>query len=439
MRISLFGLGYVGSVSSAGLATLGHEMTGVDVNEQKLATIRSGRAPVVEPGLDDLVAKAVDSSQLEVTADAAAAVQASAISVICVGTPSRSNGSLDLAAVEKVCAEIGAALAVKSSYHLVVIRSTVLPGTVRDVLIPILEASSAKSAGPDFGVCMNPEFLRETSAVADFFDPSLTIIGELDERSGTLAASMFEGIGAPILRVPLETAEMVKYANNAFHATKVVFANEIGNLAKAHGIDGRQVMDILCRDSQLNISPAYLRPGYSFGGSCLPKDLRALVYRAKERDLELPLLRSVLPSNEIHTRRAIEMVESSGYRDVAVLGLSFKPETDDVRESPMVPLIETLVGRGYRVSVFDEHVRLSRLVGANKSYLEEVIPHIATLMRTDLEEIVSANDIIVVANNTEAFRAVPAMLRPGQLLIDLVGIDAGTTIDTEGDYAGICW
>jgi GDP-mannose 6-dehydrogenase len=264
------------------------------------------------------------------------------------------------------------------------------------------------------------------------------VIGELDQRSGMVVEQIYQDVEAPVVRVALETAEMVKYANNAFHATKVTFANEIGNLAKAHGIDGREVMDILCQDRRLNISPAYLRPGYAFGGSCLPKDTRALVYRAKEQDIEAPLLRSLLPSNELHARRAIEYVERSRLRKVGILGLSFKAGTDDVRESPMVPLIETLVGRGYEVTVYDEHVRVAKLVGSNKSFIEQEIPHIASLMRSDLEELVAQSEVVVVGNNAAAFRGVLGRLRSDQLLVDLVGLDGGATA-TQGDYEGICW
>lgn len=438
MKISLFGLGYVGTVSAACLAAVGHDVIGVDVNQGKLATIRSGRAPVIEPGLDQLVGEVTASGRLEVTDDVAVAIARSDVSMVCVGTPSRRNGSLDLAAVEHVCRQIGEAIKSGDEYHVIIIRSTVLPGTVRDRLIPIVESASGKVAGEEFGISMNPEFLRETSAVADFYGPSVTVIGELDEKSGDVVEEIYRKVDAPVVRVPLETAEMVKYANNAFHATKVTFANEIGNLAKVHGVDGRDVMDILCRDHQLNISPAYLRPGYAFGGSCLPKDTRALVYRAKEMDVEAPLLASLLPSNEIHTRRAVEAVERSGHKKVGVLGLSFKAGTDDVRESPMVPVVETLVGRGYEVTIYDEHVRLSKLVGSNKSFLEEEIPHIASLMRSDLQSIVDHSEVVVIGNNTAAFRAVPGLLRHDQLLIDLVGLEGGAAA-TQGSYEGICW
>jgi GDP-mannose 6-dehydrogenase len=435
MKIALFGLGYVGSVTAACLAALGHDVIGVDVNRGKVDSINSGHPPVLEPGLGDLVAQATSSGRLRATDDPAEAVEASTISLVCVGTPSRMNGSLDLATVEAVCGQIGEALATKGDYHVVTIRSTVLPGTVRERLLPILESASAKRVGVDFGLAMNPEFLREASAISDFYQPSVTVIGEFDERSGGTVEDMYEQVVAPVARVALETAEMAKYANNAFHATKIAFANEVGALAKAHGIDGREVMDILIQDKQLNISPAYLRPGYAFGGSCLPKDTRALLYRSKEMDIESPLLASLLVSNQLHANRAIDFVERSGFKKVGVLGLSFKAGTDDVRESPMVPLVETLVGRGYQVAVYDEHVRLSKLIGSNKTFLEQEIPHIASLMSSDLQEVISQNEVIVVGNASAAFRDVPGQLRSDQLLIDLVGLDPVT----EGGYEGICW
>ena len=438
MKLSLYGLGYVGSVTAACLADQGHSVIGVDVNEAKVATFNAGRSPVLEPGLDELIAGMVAQGRLFATTYSNEAVGRSEVSLVCVGTPNNENGSLDLSAVEGVCREIGSALRDRDEYHVVIIRSTVLPGSTRDRIIPALEDSSGKTAGRDFGVVMNPEFLRETTAISDFRKPSATVIGEFDARAGDVAAAIYAGIDAPIWRVPLETAEMVKYANNAFHATKVAFANEIGSLAKSHGVDGRDVMEILCSDTQLNISPAYLRPGYAFGGSCLPKDVRALVYRAKIEDVEVPLLQSLLPSNEIHTRRAIQFVERSGRKKVGVLGLSFKAGTDDVRESPMVPLIETLVGRGYDVTVFDEDVRLSRLVGSNKSFIEQEIPHIASLMETDLDRVLSQSEIIVIGNSTAAFRDVPGKARPDQLVIDLVGLDEEGSGET-GNYEGICW
>ena len=340
MRISVFGLGYVGCVSAACLANDGHEVIGVDVNPQKVEAVQAGRSPIIEPGLDELIEEAVKAEKLQATLDSRLAVHNSNISLICVGTPSNGNGSLKLDYVENVSREIGAALSDKQDYHVVVMRSTVLPGTVEDRLIPILEQHSDKSAGADFGASMNPEFLRESSAIQDYYHPSHIVIGELDRRSGDVVEQMYAAVEAPVVRTPIQTAEMLKYANNAFHALKVAFANEIGNLCKAQGIDGRDVMEIFCQDEQLNISPAYLRPGYAFGGSCLPKDLRALLYRAKERDLECQVLNAFVASNQSQVERGIQLVERTGRKKVGVLGLSFKSGTDDVRESPVVPLVE---------------------------------------------------------------------------------------------------
>ena len=438
MKISVFGLGYVGCVSAACLARDGHHVVGVDVNAQKLELVRAGRSPVIEAGLDALIGEGSRSGRLRVSADSGEAVCTTDMSVICVGTPSNGNGSLCLRHIEKVCAEIGAALAEKGAYHIVVVRSTVLPGTVEDILVPILERHSARDAGSDFGVCMNPEFLREGSAIEDYDHPSQIIIGELDRPSGDGVRQMYGAIEAPIVRTTVRTAEMVKYVNNAFHALKVVFANEIGNISKAHGIDGQEVMSIFCRDRRLNISAKYLQPGFAFGGSCLPKDVRALIYRAKQRDLECPLLGALLDSNRQQIERGIYMVEAAGRKKVGVLGLSFKSGTDDVRESPVVPLIETLVGRGYEVTVYDEKVEPDRLVGANRTFLERELPHIASLMRSSVDDVLSDAEVVVVANGSPEFGQVPESLREDQVLVDLVGV-AKENVKGRGRYEGLCW
>ena len=438
MRLSVFGLGYVGCVSAACLARDGHSVVGVDVNPLKIEQVNEGRSPVIEPGLEELIAKARRSGLLEATADGAAAVQASEMSLVCVGTPSNHNGSLDLRYLENVCGEIGHALADRPGRHVVVVRSTVLPGTLETRVIPALEKASGRRAGPDFGVCFNPEFLREGSAIADYDRPSFVAIGALDPESGDAVEELYRSIEASLVRTDIRTAEMVKYASNAFHALKIAFANEIGVLCKQQGIDGQELMELFCRDRMLNISPAYLTPGFAFGGSCLPKDLRALLYRAKERDVESPLLEAVLESNRQHLLRGIELVERSGRRRPGILGLSFKAGTDDVRESPNVALVETLVGRGYDVRVFDENVDPDRLVGQNRAALERELPHIAALMRPSIEEVVADSDVVVVANGSPAFRNVPELIRDGQLLIDLVGIGKTNGRAPEG-YDGICW
>ncbi|MDI3340765.1 MAG: UDP-glucose/GDP-mannose dehydrogenase family protein [Sphaerobacter sp.] len=438
MRISVFGLGYVGCVSAACLAHDGHDVIGVDVNPQKVAMVGAGRSPIVEPGLDDLVQEGVRAGRLSTTTSARDAVADTDISLICVGTPSNGNGSLSLQYVDNVCRDIGNALSMKRSYHVVVVRSTVLPGTSVQRLIPVLEEYSGRAAGEDFGMAMNPEFLREGNAIHDYYHPSQIVIGELDTRSGDATEALYDGIEAAVVRTTIETAETVKYASNAFHATKVAFANEIGRVCKAHGVDGYEVMNILCQDRRLNISPAYLKPGFAFGGSCLPKDLRALLYRAKESDLTLPLLAGALQSNQEQIQRGIEMVERTGKKRVGVVGLSFKSGTDDVRESAVVPLIETLAGRGYEVEVYDEIVDPSRLVGANRSYLERELPHIVSMLQPSVEALVEAVEVVVVATTGQAARRAAALLRDDQILLDLVG-GVRDARPTRGRYDGIGW
>ena len=438
MQVSVFGLGYVGTVSAVCLAYSGHQVTGVDVNPVKVDQIHRGESPLVEPGLNKLIQEVVASGHLVVTTDSDAAVKDSQVSLICVGTPSNDNGSLDIRSVKKVSGEIGRVLATKDHYHVVAVRSTVVPGTVEETVIPLLEETSGKTAGRDFGVCVNPEFLREGSAVEDFFHPSHIVIGAIDQCSGDTLASMYSHLDAPVVRTPIATAEMVKYANNSFHALKITFADQIGNLCKAHGIDGREIMDILCRDRQLNISATYLHPGFAFGGSCLPKDLRALLYQAKERDVDSPLLGAILPSNQQQIERGIRMIEATGKKRVAVLGLSFKAGTDDVRESPVVPLIERLVGRGYEVHIYDDKMELSRLIGANKTFLERELPHIATLLSASAEAAVVTADVVVVTKDSPAFYAALASLHADQTVIDLIGVDETVRLP-DGIYEGICW
>ena len=437
MNVSVFGLGYVGSVTAGCLASDRHTVVGVDVNPLKVDLINAGRSPVIEPGLDELIADGRRAGRISATVDAAEAVRTSDMSVICVGTPSNGNGSLHIGHVEGVARQIGSALREKDERHLVVVRSTVLPGTIEGTVIPAIEESSGSPVGDAFDVCVNPEFLREGSALRDYYNPSYVVIGEREAASGDTVASLYEQLGAPVIRTSLRLAEMVKYASNAFHALKVAFANEIGTLAKRQGIDGREVMEILCEDRVLNVSEKYLRPGFAFGGSCLPKDVRALAYIAKQTDVEVPVLGSVLDSNQRHIARAIEMVESAGNRRVGVLGLSFKSGTDDVRESPVVTLIETLVGRGYTVSVYDELVDPTRLIGENKASLERELPHIASLMRDSLEVVVDDAETVVVAATGADVSRVLDKLRPDQHVVDLVG--AAGNGDSRAGYDGICW
>ena len=437
MKISVFGLGYVGCVTAACLAQDEHYVIGVDVNEYKVNLLGSGHSPISEPGLDELLSSLIPTGRLRASLDSEAAVHNSDITLICVGTPSNHNGQINLLFIETVCREIGLALKSKNNYHVVVVRSTVLPGTLEKKLIPILEEHSQKRAGLDFGVCMNPEFLREGSAISDYYHPGYIIIGELDQLSGTVVEQMYQKVDAPITHTRIPVAESTKYVSNAYHALKIVFANEIGKLCKAHGVDGQEVMEIFCQDNHLNISKTYLKPGFAFGGSCLPKDVRALTYRAKERDVDVPVLNAIIQSNKLHIERAIELVENTGRHKVGILGLSFKQSTDDVRESPTVALVETLLGRGYEVVIYDEYVDPAKIIGANRIFLERELPHIASLMRPSVEEVVREVEVIVIANGSAGFQRVPQIMCKDQILIDLLGIAKGNC--QKGEYEGICW
>jgi len=437
MDISVFGLGYVGVVTAALLARRGHRVVGVDTNPLKVESLNSGASPIIEPELPEIVSDAVAAGRLSATQDAVQAVRSTGLSFVAVGTPSLPNGNLDLRAVRTVSRDIAAGLREKKDEeHIVVLRSTVLPGTTESVVLPVLE-ESGKRAGADLALCFNPEFLREGSSVRDYYHPPFTIIGAEDGRAAGVVAKLYEGIDAPLIRVGIRVAEMVKYACNAFHALKVTFANEIGRLCRAEGIDSHEVMRILCQDTKLNISSAYLRPGFAFGGSCLPKDLRAMLYRAKERDVELPVLSHVLHSNELQVELALGMVTAFGRKPVALLGLSFKEGTDDVRESPMVNLAERLIGKGYEISIYDENVNLSRLIGANRQYLERHIPHIMSLLCGSVEEAVSRADVLVVADKTPRVAAVAKNPPPGKAVVDLVRAIEGAA--SSPLYHGIAW
>ncbi len=404
MKISIFGLGYVGTVSAGCLAQAGHEVVGVDPVRTKVDLINRGQSPIIEAEINEIVAACAQSGQLRATDDPVSAIQETEISFVCVGTPSQPNGNLDLRYIRRICEQIGAALRAKSARHTVVIRSTILPGTMRNIVIPILEEASGKKAGQDFGVCNNPEFLREGTAVKDFRQPPKTVIGEVDAASGDALASIYEGIDAPLIRTDVETAEMVKYVDNSWHALKIGFANEIGNLCKALEIDAHAVMDIFCQDRKLNISSAYLKPGFAFGGSCLPKDLRALAYKAKTDDLQLPILSSILPSNEMQVARGLQMILDKGNRKVGVLGFSFKAGTDDLRESPVIEVIERLIGKGYDLRIYDRNVNLASLVGANRDYILNRIPHISRLMVPSIAAVLDYAETVVIGNNDPEFR-----------------------------------
>ena len=436
--ISVFGLGYVGCVSAACFAKEGHAVTGVDVNPAKVDMINAGKATIVEAGIGELVAEMAQSGRLRATTSVEDAVRDTAVSLVCVGTPSRPNGSLDLSYVERVSEQIGAALRNKPGRHVVVIRSTVLPGTIHDVVVPALERTSGKKAGADFGVCGNPEFLREGTSIRDFYDPPFTLVGADDPETGKVVAALYQGIEAPVHIIPVRTAEMVKYSCNCFHGLKVAFANEIGNICKAVGVDSHEVMRIFCEDRKLNISPYYLRPGYAFGGSCLPKDLRATVYNARAHDVPVPVLEATLESNRLQIEKAFNMVMATGKKRVGVLGLSFKAGTDDLRESPMVSLIERLIGKGTQLAIYDPYVTSSRLMGANREYIEREIPHIWELMRGSIREVLDASDAVIIGNSAGEFREIQGHLRADQPVVDLVRAFGPRTSDGPA-YQGICW
>jgi len=437
VRVSIFGLGYVGAVSAGCFAHEGHEVIGVDPFQTKVDMINAGQSPIIEAHIGEIISENARAGRLRATCDPAEAMRETDLSFVCVGTPSQVNGNLDLRFVRRVCEQIGQALKTKATRHTVVIRSTIVPGTMHKVVIPTLEDFSGKKAGIDFGVCNNPEFLREGSAVKDFRCPAKTIIGELDAASGDILAALYAHLDAPLIRTDLKTAEMAKYVDNSWHALKIGFANEIGNLCKSFTIDGHEVMRIFCQDKKLNISPAYLLPGFAFGGSCLPKDLRALAYQAKLYDLELPIMSSILPSNEMQVARGLQLIMEKGHKRIGFLGFSFKAGTDDLRESPIIEVIERLLGKGHDLRIFDKNVRIASLVGANRDFILNRIPHISKLMVDDIDAVLNHAQTVVIGNMDPDFRKVPSRLRDDQLLVDFVRITDRRS--EEGKYDGICW
>jgi len=437
--VSIFGLGYVGSVSAACLASMGHRVVGVDVSSAKVEMIESGRTPIIEARMPELVAEGHAACRLHATTDPNLAVRDSDISFVCVGTPSLRSGKLDLSHIEKVAGEIGSALCEKKSHHVVVLRSTVLPGTTESLVIPILERASGRRAGSDFTVCYNPEFMREGSAVADFFQPPYTILGAQNAEHLAPVRELYQGLSGAVFETTITAAEMAKYVSNAFHAVKVGFANEVGTLCKHLGVDTQTVTRIFTSDNKLNISSTYLSPGFAFGGSCLPKDLRALAYKAKELDLSLPLLESILPSNAEHVERTVEIVLRSNKKKISVLGLSFKAGTDDLRESPQVQLIKRLLGEGCQLRIWDKDVSLGRLAGSNRQYIEEVIPHIGSLLSTDLDEVVRSGEIVIIGTKSAVKSELTKLLKPGQVVVDLVNLDPSQRPESPATYEGICW
>ena len=437
--ISVFGLGYVGTVTAACLAHKGHNVIGVDLNIEKVEAMQAGRNPIVEPRVGELISENRAAGRLQATSDSEYAVLNSEMSFLCVGTPSLRNGKLDLGHIEPVCRKIGQTLKQKNSFHLVVLRSTVLPGTAETLVIPALETSSGKKLGEDLGVCVNPEFMREGTAVSDFLEPAMTIIGAANAKHSGILREIYSWVPGRVFETSFRSAEMVKYVCNAWHAVKVSFANEVGTLAKEMGVEAEAVIEIFTADSKLNISPTYLKPGFAFGGSCLPKDVRALNYRAKELDLNLPLFQSILISNNEHLERAVEMVLETGKKKIGMLGLSFKAATDDLRESPHVQLVKRLLGEGRQVRIWDDNVSMGRLIGSNRQYIEEVIPHIGSLLSTSVSDVLKEAEVVVIGTRGVARDELQRSLRPDHIVVDLVNLERASRPTATGAYEGICW
>jgi GDP-mannose 6-dehydrogenase len=434
-KVTIFGMGYVGSVTAACLARQGYDVTGIDSDPGKVALVNSGQSPIVEPGLEEILQTMIAKARLRARTQCTVLGE---ISLVCVGTPSNDNGSLDLRQVFRVCEDIGALLKKTDHYHVVNIRSTVIPGTVESQIIPLLEKFSGKKAGKDFGVCMNPEFLRESTAVNDFYKPPFTIIGASESRAADVVSMLYRDIDAPLEFVPIRVAESIKYACNSFHALKVSFANEIGALCKALGVDSWRVMDIFCKDHKLNLSPYYLKPGFAFGGSCLPKDLRALTHLGKQHDLQLPLLESILESNQLQIERAYDMVRRTGKTKIGIFGLSFKADSDDLRESPTVTFIERLIGKGYQVTVYDSDVTISAIRGKNKQYIERALPHISAIMKSSVTEMMKDAEVLVICKKQLEFETAMAEVDGKCIVIDFVRLfqNGGRK---PAIYDGICW
>jgi GDP-mannose 6-dehydrogenase len=437
MKISVFGLGYVGAVSAACFANENHEVVGVDVSQTKVDIINSGNSPVIEEGINELIKQMVDEKRLRATVEVDDAIENTDVSLVCVGTPSNENGSLKLDYVKRVSQQIGEAIAKKSRRHTVVMRSTMLPGTIESLVKPTLEVYSGKKAGKDFDVCVNPEFLREGTSIKDFYAPPFTLIGADSEEAGEILKLLYAKIDAPLYITSVKAAEMVKYSCNCFHGLKVSFANEIGNICKELGIDSHEVMEVFCKDTKLNLSPYYLKSGFAFGGSCLPKDLRALQYKAKELDVKVPVLEAALASNLLQIERAVQMIVKTGKKKIGVLGFAFKAGTDDLRESPVVSVIERLIGKGYDIKLYDREVSVAKLVGANKEYIEGEIPHISNLMADSIEEVLKHSETILIGNPAKEFKEIESKLTTEQTVIDLVRIFGKRTSDAN--YQGICW
>ena len=438
MNISIVGLGYVGSVSAACLARKGYHVIGVDSNQMKVDRINAGKAVIIEPGLAELTAEVIANGYLRATHDIVDAITHSAITFICVGTPSKKDNSLDLHYVKNICEQMGRALKDKKEYHMIVCRSTMLPGSIRSVVVPTLEKYSDKSEGKDFSVAINPEFMKEGTAIHDFHFPPKNVVGTADQRIRDVLSEINQTCtGMPTIFLEIEEAELLKYVNNIWHALKVGFANEIGNVCKSLHIDSHLIMDVFCKDTKLNISSHYLKPGFAFGGSCLPKDLRALLYKTQNLNLNLPIINSDLASNKSHIDTALNLIIDQVNKQIGLLGLCFKPDTDDLRESPLVELIERLIGKGYQILIFDKNVSASKLHGTNRDYLLNHIPHISDLMVDSIDALLARSQTIVIGNKTTEFESVLDNLTQNQVIVDLVRIRE--KFPKSEQYLGICW
>jgi len=439
MKVTIVGLGYVGCVSAACFSEMGHEVIGVDVNPAKVRLINQGIPPIVEERIMELTKSQIVAGRLTATTDLARAIKSSDVIFIAVGTPSNPDGSLDFGDLEQVCIEIGTLLKSKRSFTSIVIRSTILPGIAENIAIPRLEEFSGKKAGKGFGFALNPEFLREGTAVYDFYHPPKTVIGQLDERTGKVLERIYSAIDAPLFRIGIAEASMIKYSDNVFHAIKVTFANEIGRLCKKFNIDSRIVMKVFIEDKKLNLSPTYLRPGFAFGGSCLPKDLRAITRHARQADIQVPLMEAAMASNSEHIRFAADMVKKEDGKRIGILGISFKEGTDDLRESPVVDLAQRLLDEGYSLSIFDRNVSQARKNGSNVDSLKQV-PQLEKLLADSVEDVLKRSDVVVIGNRDKEHEAVLDDLKNGHRIVDLSGLENATENRlTEVDYEGICW
>lgn len=437
VKISIFGLGYVGAVTAACLAKEGHDVVGVDISREKIEQLGAGKSPIVEEKIGDIIADTVSRGKLKATLDAKAAINETEVSMICVGTPSRDNGDVDLTYVLRVSEKIGQLLKNKSAFHTLIYRSTIPPGTTEDMIIPALEESSGKKVYIDFDVCFNPEFLREGSSVDDFYNPPFTVVGQQSEAAGEIVRRIFSFLPMPLETTTIRTAEMLKYVCNTYHALKVCFANEIGTLARKMGIDGYEVMRLFMLDVKQNLSGMYLKPGFAYGGSCLPKDVRGLLYQAKKLDFGASLVGAIPQSNTQQLDEGYKLVTSFKKKKIGFLGLAFKGGTDDLRESALVLLVERLLGKGYQLLIYDRNVNIARIFGSNKAYVEREIPHIEKLFATSVEDVIYNSEVIVVGNHDPEYAPALKGIKDREVIDMVRMVDNPSALGDN--YHGICW